>query len=317
MTATIFIDGEVGTTGLQIRERLADRSDLSFISLAEEDRKNTEKRREALNDADIVILCLPDDAAREAVALIDNDTTRVIDASSAHRVAEGWVYGMPEWDGNQSDRIASAKRVSNPGCYAITSVAILHPLVAAGMLPADYPVTINAISGYSGGGKALIAAFEDQSADGYTDAPFRVYGLGLAHKHVPEIHQWSGLKTRPLFVPSVGRFRQGMIVQVPLHLASLTGLPSLSDVHAALAAHYADQRFLSVKALDDTLAMTGLEPEGLNGTNEMHLHVFGNEDAGQAVIMGLLDNLGKGASGQAVQNLNLMCGVDEGTGLSR
>lgn len=315
MTKTLFIDGEAGTTGLQIRERLAGRTDLSFISLGEQDRKDTAKRREALNDADIVILCLPDDAAKEAVALIGNDTTRVIDASTAHRVAEGWTFGFPELNGEQTGRIAAAKRVTNPGCYAIASISILNPLVAAGIVAAGFPVSINAISGYSGGGKAMIREFEDQTAPGYSETPFRVYGLGLAHKHVPEIQKWSGLSVRPLFVPSVGRFRQGMIVQIPLHLAALPGKPTLEAVHGALAAHYAGRRYVTVKPLAETLKMGALEPEGLNGTNELHLHVFGNADTGQAVVMGLLDNLGKGASGQAVQNLNLMCGVGEDTGL--
>lgn len=315
MANTIFIDGEVGTTGLQIRDRLAGREDLSFISLSETDRKKATKRREALNDADIVILCLPDDAARDAVAMIDTDSVRVIDASSAHRTADGWVYGFPEWDKGQAEQIAAAKRVTNPGCYAITSVSILHPLVGAGLVPSDQAVSINAVSGYSGGGKALIAAFEDETNPAYTTEAFRVYGMGLAHKHTPEIQAHSGLSIRPLFVPSVARFRQGMIVQVPLHLSLLDGTPSLEDVHGALAAHYAGQQFVTVKPLADSLAMAGLEPEGLNGTNELHVYVFGNAETGQAVVMGLLDNLGKGASGQAVQNLNLMCGVDEATGL--
>lgn len=315
MTVTVFIDGEVGTTGLQIRERLASREDLSFLRLGEADRKNPEKRREMLNAADIVILCLPDDAAKEAVSMIDNDAVRVIDASSAHRTAPGWVYGMPEYDADQAAKIAAAKRVTNPGCYAITSVSILHPLVKAGLLSTDFPATINAISGYSGGGNKLIAAFEDESAPDYTDEAFRVYGLALKHKHVPEIQQWSGLSHAPLFVPSVGRFRQGMIVQVPLQLWSLPGAPKVADVHAALADHYTGQRFVKVKDLAETQAMAGLQPESLNGTSELHLHVFGNDESGQAVVMGLLDNLGKGASGQAVHNLNLMCGIDADTGL--
>ena len=315
MSVKIFIDGEAGTTGLQIRERLAGRADLDFISLGETERKDPARRREALNDADAVILCLPDDAAKEAVAMIANNTTKVIDASTAHRTADGWTFGFPELDAGQADRIAAAGRVSNPGCYAIASISILNPLVGAGLVPADWPVTINAISGYSGGGKAMIAEFEDKAAANYTELPFRVYGLSLAHKHVPEIQKWSGLSTRPLFVPSVGRYYKGMIVQVPLQLDALPGKPTVEAVHATLAAHYAGRRFVTVKPLAETQAMTGLVPEGLNGTNELHLHVFGNDKTGQAVVMGLLDNLGKGASGQAVQNLNLMCGVDEATGL--
>lgn len=315
MSATVFIDGEVGTTGLQIRERLENRADISFLRLAESERKDPLRRGEMLNSADIVILCLPDDAARDAVAMIENDAVRVIDASSAHRVAAGWVYGMPEYDAAQAGKIAAAKRVTNPGCYAITSVSILHPLVADGVIPASHPVTINAISGYSGGGKQMIADFEDGQNGVDANTPFRVYGLGLTHKHVPEIKAWSGLEHPPLMVPSVGHFRQGMIVQVPLQLWSLPGSVSLIDVHAALENHYAGQRFVKVKPLAETAAMSGLEPEGLNGSNELHLHVFGNADTGQAVVMGLIDNLGKGASGQAVQNLNLMIGAAADSGL--
>ncbi len=317
MVATIFIDGEAGTTGLQIRDRLEGRDQLSFIRLDDSERKDPTRRRQALNDADVVILCLPDDAARDSVAMIDNPAVRVIDASSAHRVADGWVYGMPEYDAGQAERIASAKRVTNPGCYAITSVAILHPLTSAGLLPADHPVTINAISGYSGGGKKLIAAFEEPENSEATDDNFRVYGLTLSHKHVPEIMARSGLAHAPLFVPSVGRFAQGMIVQVPLQLWSLPGQPSVGDVRACLTSHYAGQRFVTVADGTATASMNKLEPETLNGTNEMRLHVFGNEERDQAVVMGLLDNLGKGASGQAVQNLNIMLGLSEETGLDQ
>ncbi len=315
MTHKIFIDGEVGTTGLQIRSRLKGRSDISFLRLDDSERKDTSRRTEMLNSADFVILCLPDDAARDAVALIENTDVRVIDASSAHRVSDGWIYGFPEFDAGQADLIASAKRVSNPGCYALTSVAMLHPLVTAGILPVDYPVTINAVSGYSGGGKKLIAEFEDDQSEDYSEAPFRVYGLGLSHKHVPEITKWSGLDHAPLFVPSIGNFRQGMIVQLPLQLWSLQSNPSLETVHQVLADHYARQQFVRVLPLSETSAMTGIEPEELNGSSELHLHVFGNAENGQVVVVGLLDNLGKGASGQAVQNLNLMMGVAADTGL--
>lgn len=313
--AKVFIDGEAGTTGLRIRARLEGRGDLDLLHLPDAERKDPASRQRMLNAADVVVLCLPDAAARDAVAMIDNPDVRVIDASSAHRVAEGWVYGMPEYDAGQGQRIAEAKRVSNPGCYAITAVSILHPLVEAGILPATHPVTINAISGYSGGGKSLISAFEDPASPGFTEEPFRVYGLGLEHKHVPEIQKWSGLDHPPLFVPSVGRFSQGMIVQVPLQLWSLPGAPTPEDVHATLAGHYAGRRFVGVPELAATSAMTGLDPEGLNGTNDLRIHVFGNAARGQAVVMGLIDNLGKGASGQAVQNLNLMLGLPEETGL--
>jgi len=315
MSARIFIDGEVGTTGLQIRARLENRSDIEIVSLSEQNRKDADARREMLNSVDLAILCLPDDAAREAVAMIENSDVKVIDASTAYRVADGWTYGFPELNGDQSAVIAASKRISNPGCYAVASISILHPLVNAGLLPADHGVSINAISGYSGGGKQLIANFEDTSADGYTEAPYFVYGLGLEHKHVPEIQAHGGLRKRPLFVPSVGRFAQGMLVQIPLQLWNLPSTPSLEDVHGVLAAHYAGRRFVQVADLADSAALSQLQAEGANGTNDLRLFVFGNDDAGQAVVMAQLDNLGKGASGSCVQNLNLMFGFDEAAGL--
>ncbi|MEQ9488135.1 MAG: N-acetyl-gamma-glutamyl-phosphate reductase [Alphaproteobacteria bacterium] len=316
MTATIFIDGEAGTTGLQIRDRLSGHAGIDLIRLGDADRKDVSKRRQALNDADVSILCLPDDAAREAVSLIDADgSARVIDASTAHRVADGWTYGMPELNAAQSTVIAGARWVTNPGCYANASVSILAPLIGSGLLPADWPVTINAVSGYSGGGKGMISSFEDETDPNHTEEAFRVYGLGLAHKHVPEIQKWTGLANRLLFVPSVGRFRQGMIVQVPLQLWAMPGKPAPDAVHSVLADHYDGCRFVTVVPQDECAAMTGLQPEKLNGTNELRLHVFANAGTGQAVVMGLLDNLGKGASGLAVQNLNLMLGIDETTGL--
>jgi N-acetyl-gamma-glutamyl-phosphate reductase len=317
MTATIFIDGEAGTTGLQIKSRIDGRDDLDFIRLEGDRRKDPAARRDALNAADIVILCLPDDAAKEAVSLIDNPNTRVIDASSAHRTASDWTYGFPEYSADSRAQIASSTRVTNPGCYAITSVAILNPLVRAGLVPADWPVTINAVSGYSGGGKQLIAAFEDPKSPDHTEEAFRVYGLSLSHKHVPEIQTWGGLTHRPLFVPSVGRFVQGMLVQVPLQLWALPGSPSIEELHAALQTHYAGQTYVTVAPLADSLSATKLDPEAMNDTNEMRLHVIGNAGEGQAVILGQLDNLGKGASGQAVQNLNIMLGLPEGEGLDR
>lgn len=315
MTATVFIDGEAGTTGLQIKARLESRSDLKLLHLADHERKDPARRSEMLNAADLVVLCLPDNAAREAVSLIENGNTRVIDASTAHRTADGWAYGFPEYDADQRTKIAASKRVANPGCYALTSIAILHPLVKAGVIAADWPVSINAVSGYSGGGKGLIAAFEDPTAEDHTEMPFYAYGLSLGHKHIPEITRWGGLAHPPLFVPSVGRYRQGMLVQVPLTLWAMPGTPTPGDVQDALSAHYAGQRFVTVAPLAETSAMSKLDPEGLNQTNELRLHVFGNAASGQVVVMGLLDNLGKGASGQAVQNLNIMLGLDEVAGL--
>lgn len=315
MTAKVFIDGEAGTTGLQIGSRLAGRDDIALLHLDDAERKDTARRREALNAADLVILCLPDEAAREAVALIDDPGTRVIDASTAHRTAQGWVYGFPEYAAGQREAIAEAGRVANPGCYALASIAILHPLVEAGLVAPDWPVSINAVSGYTGGGKSLIAAFEDPASESYSGTPYFAYGLDLLHKHVPEITRWSGLAHAPVFAPGVGRFAQGMIVQVPLALWAMPGAPSPSDVHAALAEHYAGQWAVAVTPPEEAAAMGRLEPEGLNGTNRLALHVFANADAGQAVVTGLLDNLGKGAAGQAVQNLNLMLGLPEKAGL--
>lgn len=314
MTTKVFIDGEAGTTGLQIQERLAPRADISLIQLGEDARKDASARRDALNAADVAILCLPDDAARESVAMIETDTA-VIDASTAHRAVDGWAYGFHEYAPGHRDVMRASKRISNPGCYAVTSVAMLHPLVSAGLLPGAYPITINAVSGYSGGGKSLIAAFEDPEADNSTDSVVYSYGLTLQHKHLPEIARWSGLAHPPVFVPSVGRYRQGMLVQVPLALWNLPGTPKATDLHAALAAHYAGERFVKVAPFETTETLGALDPESLNGTNELHLYVLHNEHSGQAVLAGLIDNLGKGASGQAVQTLNLLMGADEGEGL--
>lgn len=315
MSARIFIDGEVGTTGLQIRARLENRDDIEIISLSEQNRKDAGARRDMLNAADLAILCLPDAAAREAVAMIENPDVKVIDASTAHRVAQDWTFGFAEMNTDQTTAIAASKRVSNPGCYALSSIAMLQPLIAAGLLPADYAVTINAISGYSGGGKQLIANFEDRASDGYTESPFFAYGLGLQHKHVPEITQYGGLNRPVLFVPSVGRFAQGMLVQLPLQLWDLPSTPSIEDVHGVLSVHYAGRRFVTVAGLDESAAMTQIEPEDANSTNDLRLFVFGNADTGQAVVMAQLDNLGKGASGSCVQNLNIMLGFDEAAGL--
>ncbi|MEY4241352.1 MAG: N-acetyl-gamma-glutamyl-phosphate reductase [Pseudomonadota bacterium] len=315
MTHTIFIDGEAGTTGLEIRERLEARSDLELILLGDR-RRDVEARREALNAADAVILCLPDDAAKEAVAMIENPGVRVIDASTAYRVDPAWTYGFAEMAHgpgrmSQAEKIAGATRVSNPGCYPTGFIGLVRPLVSAGIIPAGWPVTVNAVSGYSGGGKAMIAEFEAGGA-----GAFRAYGLSLKHKHVPEMTLHTGLERPVLFAPAVAAYRQGMLVEVPLQLAALPSSPSVEVVHGALAEAYAGCRFVEVAELETTEALTGIDPEGLNGTNRMRLHVFGDRDGAQVRLVALLDNLGKGASGAAVQNLNLMLGLDEGTGLS-
>lgn len=312
---TVFIDGEAGTTGLQIRQRLEGRGDLKVLSIDPARRKDADARAELLNSADAVVLCLPDEAAKAAVSMISSNTVRVVDASTAHRVAAGWTYGFAEMDADQRAAIASSTRVSNPGCYPTGFIALTRPLTTAGLIPADWPITVNAVSGYSGGGKPMIAEFEDEQSEGYTTVAYRTYAMGLAHKHVPEMAKHGGFTHKPLFAPAVGRYAQGMIVEVPLQLWALPARPSLGDVHATLAKAYQGERFVEVASLEETAAIKTLDPEGLNGTNRMKLFVFGNAADGQARLVALLDNLGKGASGAAVQNLNLMLGLDEGAGL--
>jgi N-acetyl-gamma-glutamyl-phosphate reductase len=312
----VFIDGEAGTTGLQIRERLEVRDDLEMLTISVDDRKDPKARAALLRAADVVILCLPDDAAREAVSLLEGQATRVIDASTAHRTAPGWTFGLPELNLGQRDAIRSARLVSNPGCYSTGAICLMRPLIDAGLVPRSWPLSVNAVSGYSGGGRAMIAEFEDLAADGHTSTPYRIYALGLRHKHVGEMQAHIGLEHAPIFTPAVGRYRQGMIVEIPLPLYALPGTPDLEAIRGALSERYSAERFVTVASKEECESVQTLGPEGLNGGNAMRLYVFGDSQRGQARLVALLDNLGKGASGAAVQNLNLMLGRDEGLGLT-
>ncbi|MBK8199840.1 MAG: N-acetyl-gamma-glutamyl-phosphate reductase [Acidobacteria bacterium] len=310
MKPKVFIDGEAGTTGLQIAGRLAGRSDLEVISIDDAKRKDANARAAIMKRADAVILCLPDDAARLAVSLVENPNTVIIDASTAHRVSPGWAYGFPEMDKGQRATIKASSRISNPGCYPTGFIALVRPLVVAGLLPHDWPVTVNAVSGYSGGGKSMIADFEDRQ----TEDNYRIYALGQTHKHPPEMKKHAGLSHTPMFMPAVGRFAQGMIIEVPLPVWALPKKPKRAELQKVLASAYAGEAFIKVATLAEADAIKTLGAEGCNDTNRLELYVFGSDD--QARLVARLDNLGKGASGAAVQNLNIALGLDEAAGLT-
>lgn len=303
MKPKIFVDGEHGTTGLQILTRLQGRNDIELLSILHADRHNKDVRGALLNEADFAVLCLPDDGARESAAMVADGNTRLIDASTAHRTNPDWVFGFKELEPGHAEKIAKARYVANPGCYSTGAIALLRPLTQTGLLAKDSLITINAISGYTGGGKGLIAQMEDGARDDAVTAPHFLYATALAHKHIPEITEYSLLDNKPLFSPSVGRFLQGMIVQVPLHMASLKAVVK-AEVHETIATHYEGCEHVRVAPLAESEAVVRLDPTQLAGTDTMDLYVFGNDD--QINLVASLDNLGKGASGACVQTLDLM-----------
>ena len=313
---TVFIDGQEGTTGLQILDRLKDRDDLELIEIPHDKRKDVEAKTTFFNEADLVILCLPDQAARESVSLISDPATKVIDASTAHRTSEGWTYGLAELNDTQRHAISTSRRVSNAGCYATGFILAANPLVVRGVLPLDYPITVNAVSGYSGGGKELIQAYEDTDASEDESLSHRPYALGLQHKHVPEMQRWTGLHQPPLFTPSVGSFYKGMLVSIPLVTRLLRKKLSAGDMRDLLADYYETEPFVQVMPFenDDHLDNGFLSPTACNGTNRIDIFAFGHDQ--QILLVARLDNLGKGASGAAVQNMNIMLDLEESSGLS-
>jgi N-acetyl-gamma-glutamyl-phosphate reductase len=313
MVKQVFIDGEAGTTGLQVRDRLANRKDLNLLSIDPAGRKDPEARRKLLNSADAVVLCLPDAAAREAAAMVENPAVKIIDASTAHRVDPDWVYGLAEMHADQRERLATATRIANPGCYPTGFILLVRPLIDAGVLPEDSRLNMHAISGYSGGGKQLIEVFDNDAE------PYAAYGLNLNHKHIPEMQRYTALQHAPIFCPSIADYPQGMIDMVPVHLDLLAAGTKAADLQAILAARYAGEAFVRVLPMNSDEILTRgafLRPDRLLDTNNLEIIVYANDAQRQALLVACYDNLGKGASGAAVQNLNIALGLDETKGVN-